>query len=82
MQWHPERPQFEWKPAAHDPFNHRAEAIFAMFAVASRLVAEARRSPRHFPDEATEAKSLIYNYQPVGTLDGGSYQAYYFGSQV
>ena len=79
VQWHPERPQFEWKPAAQDVFNHGPEAIFAMFAVAARLVEMARKSPRHFLDEADETKALIYNYQPVGMQDGGSYQAYFFG---
>ena len=79
-QWHPERPQFEWKPAATDPFNHGAEAISAMFSVAARLVAEARKSTQSFGDEADEAKALIYNFAPVGTADGGSYQAYLFGA--
>lgn len=80
VQWHPERPQFEWKPAAHDIFDHGAEAVAAMFAVAARLVAEARKSTQSFADEAAETRALIYNYSPVGTADGGSYQAYLFGA--
>ena len=79
MQWHPERPQFEWKDsksAVH--FDHGADSIFAMFSVAARLVEEARKSTRRFASEADEAASLIYNFEPVGTEDGGSYQAYVF----
>jgi len=76
-QWHPERPQFEWKPQP-DPFNHGADAVYAMFAVAAKLVSEARKSPRRFSSESEESKALIYNWSPVGTQDGGSYQAYFF----
>ena len=79
VQWHPERPQFEWKDsksAVH--FDHGADSIFAMFSVAARLVEEARKSTRRFASEADEAASLIYNFEPVGTEDGGSYQAYVF----
>ena len=43
------------------------------------LIAEARKSPRAFAEEAAETKALIYNYVPVGKEDGGSYQAYFFG---
>ena len=80
VQWHPERPQFEWKPRASDHFNHDAAAIAAMFAVATRLVSAARQNARQYADESEESRALIYNYSPVGSADGGSYQAYFFGN--
>ena len=79
VQWHPERPQFEWKDAKSAVhFDHGADSVFAMFSVAARLVEEARKSTRRFASEADEAASLIYNFEPVGTEDSGSYQAYVF----
>jgi gamma-glutamyl hydrolase len=74
-QWHPERPQFEWKHPSEDVFDHSAEVIQAMFAVASRFVQEVRLSPRRFGSTQQEDASLIYNFDPVGTT---SYQAYFF----
>lgn len=78
-QWHPERPQFEWRASGSDFVNHSDEANLAMFAVALRLVREAKLSGRQFASKADEAKALIYRYSPTGSFDGGSYQAYYFG---
>ena len=77
VQWHPERPQFEWAiaGAATDPLNHSPKAIEAMQWVASFFVGEARRNERRFPSSSAEASALIYNYQLVGTT---SYQAYLF----
>ena len=75
VQWHPERPQYEWKLAATDPFNHSEDAIMAMFAVAAFFVRQTRASPRAFADVRTEQRALIYNFEPVGP---GSMQAYFF----
>ena len=72
VQWHPERPQFDYRGRA---YNRSEGAIEAMFSLSARLVREARKSPRRFPDAASEAKSLIYNYRPVGDT---SYEAYFF----
>ena len=73
VQWHPERPQFSY--GEHTNYNRSEGAIEAMFSLSARLVREARKSPRRFPDAASEAKSLIYNYRPVGDT---SYEAYFF----
>ena len=49
-------------------------------AVAQRFVKEARLSGRRFDDATAEADALIYKYSPVGSADGGSYQAYFFSA--
>ena len=73
-QWHPERPQFDWSTEHAIPM-HSPAAVSAMFAVGARLVHFARANARAFPDAASEAAALIYNYMPAGS---SSYQAYYF----
>ena len=77
VQWHPERPQFEWKDAASgaDRAWHAEATLEAMFAVAARLVKEARKSERRFATLQAEAAALIYNFRPVGD---SSYEAFMF----
>jgi gamma-glutamyl hydrolase len=80
VQWHPERPQFEWPTGPGDKahfFPRSAAEIRAMFDVAARFVYFARMSGRRFASARDEAAALIYNYQAVGTT---SYQAYYFSA--
>jgi hypothetical protein len=79
-QWHAERPQFEWRSEKEDFMDHGEEAVIAMAAVARRLVKEARLSKQAFDSAADEASALLYRYSPVGTADGGSYQAYFFSA--
>eukprot|EP00948_MAST-09A_sp_MAST-9A-sp1_P003402 g3402.t1 len=56
-QWHPERPQFEWKVGKG--INHSGEAIEAMQYFSNFFVSESRRS-----SQTLENKSwLIYNYR-------------------
>eukprot|EP00656_Telonema_subtile_P031673 TRINITY_DN3464_c0_g1_i1.p1 TRINITY_DN3464_c0_g1~~TRINITY_DN3464_c0_g1_i1.p1 ORF type:complete len:325 (-),score=28.41 TRINITY_DN3464_c0_g1_i1:210-1184(-) len=74
VQWHPERPQFEWR-AQPDPIAHTADGIEAMQYFARFFVGEARKNNRKFASETAEDKALIYNYQPTGN---SSYQAYMF----
>lgn len=73
-QWHPERPQFEWR-AQPDPINHEDEAIEAMQWIARFFVNEARKNNRSFPSQEEADTHLIYNFRPVGDT---SYQAYLF----
>jgi gamma-glutamyl hydrolase len=63
LQWHPEKPQFEWRPAG---INHSADSISANSYMQRWLVNRARRSPHQLTDEPL----LIYNYQPVYTGAG------------
>merc|ERR1712217_607692 len=73
VQWHPERPQFQFSDSAGETgINHGLHAIRAMQAVANFFVDEARQNSRHFPSADKEAAQLIYNYEPTGP-PGDSY---------
>ena len=80
VQWHPERPQFQWgEPAwgpAGDFMDHSALAVDTMHAVAAFFVRQARRSTHAWRSAREEAAALIYNYAPV--VSASSYQAYLF----
>ena len=80
VQWHPERPQFQWgEPAwgpAGDFMDHSALAVDTMHAVAAFFVRQARRSTHAWRNARDEAAALIYNYAPV--VSASSYQAYLF----
>lgn len=56
IQWHPEKPQFEWNPTL--VINHSPESIDANAYMQRFLVDRARRSPHQLTDESL----LIYNY--------------------
>lgn len=75
VQWHPERPQFEWRAPPRDFMSHTTDTTNAMFSVASRFLSFARRNDFRFESDDAEAAALIYNYRPVGNT---SYEAYYF----
>ena len=74
VQWHPERPQFDW--TYDGKLNHNIETIQTMQYFSNFFVNEARRNQRHFLTTEEEMKALIYNYSP--TVSGSSYQAYLF----
>jgi len=74
VQWHPERPQFDW--TYDGKLNHNLETIETMQYFSNFFVNEARRNQRHFLTTEEEMKALIYNYSP--TVSGSSYQAYLF----
>merc|ERR1711871_842442 len=60
VQWHPERPQFDW---TYDGLlNHGADAIEANSWISRFFVNEARKNSRKFATTASEMKALIYNY--------------------
>jgi len=75
VQWHPERPQFEW---SDEGFNHNPAAVAAMQYMANFFVSEARKASSHaFPDDSPVWESLkIWNFSPLA--DGNSYQCYFF----
>ena len=75
VQWHPERPQFEWPAAATDAINHSEISILSNQYVANFFVSEARKNDRAFLPEQ-EAEFLIYNYEMVGH----TYYKYFFFS--
>ena len=63
MQFHAEKPQFEWNPA--EQINHSYESILAMQYYSNFIVSQARKSNHKFPSEQTLYNTLIYNYDPV-----------------
>jgi len=65
VQWHPEKPLFEWNPT--EAMNHSTDSVLANQYTADFFVTEARKSSHHFPSFDLESQSLIYNYQPVYT---------------
>lgn len=67
-QWHPERPQFEFKPGMG--INHSPDVVAAMWAVSSFVVNEARYNGRSFNDTSLfNAWSVTGNPpQPQGPL--------------
>jgi gamma-glutamyl hydrolase len=78
-QWHPEKNNFEWSQNSdYSNLNHSPEAVAVSQATAGFFVAEARRSPHHFPEE--ERDSLIYSADLIytGTNDWTYEQVYAF----
>jgi len=65
MQWHAEKPQFEWNP--NEGINHSYDAIIAMQYFAQFMVQEARMNNHSYQSEDEEFNSLIYNYSPFYT---------------
>jgi gamma-glutamyl hydrolase len=78
LQWHAEKPLFEWNN--WEDINHSTDAISAMQYIADHLVQEARKNGHKFATAAEESAALIYNY-PVtytGPNNGDFVQTYYF----
>jgi len=59
VQWHPEKPQFEWDAKEVTP--HSPGAVYVSQYMANFLVSEARKNNHAFADPKVEAKALIYN---------------------
>jgi len=74
VQWHPERPQFQWIEGIG--INHFVEAIATMQYVADFFIQETRKSNHSFPTQQAEDNALIYGFNPVYT--GDSVQFYFF----
>jgi len=68
-QWHPERPQFEWRAVGAD---HSAATIRAMQYVASFFVDDARRNNQTFTDAALFAKYSVFSYPVVSAGDAAT----------
>jgi gamma-glutamyl hydrolase len=59
LQWHPEKPQYEWDP--NEVTNHSKDAVTAMQYMSEFLVSEARKSNHTYPSQTAEDNALIYN---------------------
>jgi len=86
LQWHAEKPLFEWDPDEVIPHNGNstvANQFMADFYVSEgsllslidvprfclllTIFTSARKNTHKFPSASEEAKTLIYNYNPVYT---------------
>ena len=65
VQFHPERPIYEWSPVRVMP--HTPQAINANGWLAQFFVNETRRNTRGFSTPAAESSALIYRWNPVDT---------------
>eukprot|EP01137_Pigoraptor_chileana_P017503 Opistho-2@75659 len=62
IQWHAEKPQFEWNPTKG--FDHSVAAVASMQYLANYFVNEARRNSHQFKTPELEFSALIYNDVP------------------
>jgi len=76
VQWHPERPQFDWSNIAA---NRSAEVVSAMQYAADFFVQEARKNHHSFPSQQAEDNALIYSISPVYV--GNSILIYFFAPE-
>lgn len=78
VQWHPEKPQFEWNP--NEVINHSPHSIYAMQYMADFTVSQARLSTHRFASAEEEERTVIYNHEPIYTFydDNDFEQAYFF----
>lgn len=77
-QYHPERPQFEFRTdPAHRSIPHTTHAVASMHALATFFVGETKKNGHRFEDAMEESTRLIYNDTPQGA-EGDSYRAYIF----
>lgn len=76
VQWHPEKPPYEWKDL-NGGISHAPNAVKAAFYLAEFFVSEARKNNHKFPSPAEESKQLIYQFQPVYSANFSSFQQVY-----
>lgn len=75
VQWHPEKPPYEW--GKFNGISHVPNAVKAAFYFAEFFVSEARKNTHRFESEAEEAAALIYHFHPVYTGNISSFQQSY-----
>jgi len=78
IQWHAEKPQFEWN--VQEVTSHSPDAILAMQSMGNFFVAQSRLSTHQFPSQTTLSQNLIYNYPVVYTesADPSFEECYFF----
>ena len=76
VQWHPERPQFEWTTDRR--IAHSAAAVEANSWTARFFVEQARHSPNAFANATAEHDALIYTHKLISPRSD-SYGWYLFG---
>ena len=75
VQYHPERPQFEFLSKAKDPVSHELEAVACTAFLAQAFVQEARNNDRAFASREAEKAAMLDNWAPRG---GFGHQTYFF----
>lgn len=75
VQFHPERPTFEW--SVEQDLSHSSHAIKSSQYMADFFIDEARKNTHQFPSLQQQNQELIYNYKPIYTGSKG-YEYYVF----
>ncbi|XP_054446014.1 gamma-glutamyl hydrolase [Pteronotus mesoamericanus] len=75
VQWHPEKPPYEWKEL--EGLSHAPNAVKAAFHFAEFFVSEARKNSHHFKSDVEEKEALIYQFHPVYSANISSFQQIY-----
>jgi len=78
IQWHAEKPEYEWNP--DEGINHSMQAVAAMQYMADFFGTLARKNNHKYSSIIVEKKNLIYNFDPVYTelYDPSFEQCYFF----
>mmetsp|Transcript_22245 Transcript_22245/g.39431 ORF Transcript_22245/g.39431 Transcript_22245/m.39431 type:complete len:387 (+) Transcript_22245:107-1267(+) len=77
VQWHPERPQFEYDLRASDPISHSRETIACSSWTAQFFINQSRLNVRRFKTTQDERNALISAYSPPKPWNSTT-QNYYF----
>lgn len=75
VQWHPERPQYDW--TASENVSHTASAVEAMQYMANFFAAAVRTNTHSFANQSLLAEVSLFSYETVSPSKD-SYQYYYF----
>ena len=70
VQWHPERPQFDWTYGGK--LNHGAEAIEAMSWMSRLFIGEARKNGRSFATDQEEERADLQPRHRLGSVIPGT----------
>ncbi|RZF45157.1 hypothetical protein LSTR_LSTR007120 [Laodelphax striatellus] len=76
VQFHPEKPAYEWHPIQHNPHNYKS--ILANRYFYDWLVNVSKQNDHRYPNKTAEKDALIYNYPATYTPDSYDLQYYYF----
>ena len=70
LQWHPEKPLFEWKEQLN--IGHSSSSLAASQFIANTFRKEASKSCNKFGSHSGDEALLIYNYSPINSAVAGS----------
>lgn len=67
LQWHPEKPSFEWNPALN--MDKSFDSIIFGQAMGNFFINEARKNCNKFKSKRAETRALMHSYYPLYTGD-------------